>query len=252
MKHIINFSGGKDSTALLFMMIEKSMRVDEVIYCNTGLEFPEMERHIKKVKSMIDVPFTELRPEKPFIWWLWEKPVYGGEWHGYGWPTPFKRWCTTRLKLQPMNDYYRNIGEHVRYIGVTSDEQHRTTASANHKFPLIKWNMTGLDCLNYCRSKGFEWEGLYQHYKSVACWCCPLQNTKSLRYLFNSRPELWQRLREIDGQRREGRISYFFPGLFSVADMQARFELEQKYIAEGQSISGRKFFKEWKRIINHE
>ena len=36
MKHIINFSGGKDSTALLFMMIEKSMRVDEVIYCNTG------------------------------------------------------------------------------------------------------------------------------------------------------------------------------------------------------------------------
>ena len=79
MKHIINFSGGKDSTALLFMMIEKSMRVDEVIYCNTGLEFPEMERHIKKVKSMIDVPFTELRPEKPFIWWLWEKPVYGGE-----------------------------------------------------------------------------------------------------------------------------------------------------------------------------
>lgn len=45
MKHIINFSGGKDSTALLFMMIEKSMRVDEVIYSGRKF-FKEWKRII--------------------------------------------------------------------------------------------------------------------------------------------------------------------------------------------------------------
>ena len=36
MKHIVNFSGGKDSTAMLLKMIEKDMPIDEIIFCDTG------------------------------------------------------------------------------------------------------------------------------------------------------------------------------------------------------------------------
>lgn len=32
MKHVIQFSGGKDSTAMLLMMLEQGMTVDEIIF----------------------------------------------------------------------------------------------------------------------------------------------------------------------------------------------------------------------------
>ena len=50
---IVQFSGGKDSTCLLLMMLEKGMQVDEIICCDTGKEFPQMYDHIKKVDQYI-------------------------------------------------------------------------------------------------------------------------------------------------------------------------------------------------------
>ena len=50
-KHIVSFSGGKDSTAMLLLMIEKGYKIDEIIFLDTGVEFPEMYEHIEKVKK---------------------------------------------------------------------------------------------------------------------------------------------------------------------------------------------------------
>ena len=33
--NIVSLSGGKDSTAMLLMMLEKSYRIDEIIFCDT-------------------------------------------------------------------------------------------------------------------------------------------------------------------------------------------------------------------------
>jgi 3'-phosphoadenosine 5'-phosphosulfate sulfotransferase (PAPS reductase)/FAD synthetase len=46
-KHIVSFSGGKDSTAMLLKMIENKMKIDEIIFCDTTVEFDEMYEHIK-------------------------------------------------------------------------------------------------------------------------------------------------------------------------------------------------------------
>ena len=53
MEHIVSFSGGKDSTAMLLMMLEKNMPIDEIIFCDTGKEFPQMYEHIEKVQKYI-------------------------------------------------------------------------------------------------------------------------------------------------------------------------------------------------------
>ena len=39
---VVSFSGGKDSTAMLLRMIELKETINEVIFCDTGMEFPEM------------------------------------------------------------------------------------------------------------------------------------------------------------------------------------------------------------------
>ena len=40
--HIVSFSGGKDSTAMLLHMMELGMQIDIVLYCDTWMEFPAM------------------------------------------------------------------------------------------------------------------------------------------------------------------------------------------------------------------
>jgi len=52
-KHIISFSGGKDSTAMLIRMIELGMQIDEILFADTGVEFPEMYDYIREVEIYI-------------------------------------------------------------------------------------------------------------------------------------------------------------------------------------------------------
>lgn len=43
--HAVSLSGGKDSTAMLLLMIERDMPIDLVLSADTGMEFPKMYEH---------------------------------------------------------------------------------------------------------------------------------------------------------------------------------------------------------------
>lgn len=78
MKHILSFSGGKDSTYLLLELIRRKYPLDEVVYFDTGWEFPAMYEHIKKCKKKCEnynVSFVTLQPEHSFDYLMFEKPV---------------------------------------------------------------------------------------------------------------------------------------------------------------------------------
>ena len=47
----IEFSGGKDSTALLFKMLEKGKHIDKVIRVDFELDYPELLKHIADVEK---------------------------------------------------------------------------------------------------------------------------------------------------------------------------------------------------------
>jgi len=67
MKHVVSFSGGKDSTAMLLMMVEQNIPIDEVVYYSMGSwEWDEMLLHIEKIKNDIpsSIEFTELGDEE--------------------------------------------------------------------------------------------------------------------------------------------------------------------------------------------
>ncbi|WP_147369010.1 phosphoadenosine phosphosulfate reductase domain-containing protein, partial [Fusobacterium necrophorum] len=69
-KHIVSFSGGKDSTAMLLMMLEKKLKVDDIVFLDTGVEFPEMYEHIEKIEKNINRKITKLKAEKSFEFML--------------------------------------------------------------------------------------------------------------------------------------------------------------------------------------
>lgn len=63
------------------------------------------------------------------------------------------------------------------------------------RYPLADWNMTEKDCLEYCYAKGFNWNGLYEKFHRLSCWCCPLQRLGGLKILYREYPNLWSKLK---------------------------------------------------------
>ena len=166
MKHVVQFSGGKDSTAMLLMMLERGMQVDEIIMCDTGMEFPGMYQHIEKVRQYIK-PYgkdiTILKAEHDYEWYMFHKPIIRGKnkgQHGFGWAGMNNRWCTRALKIEPTQNYLKQYGgDIVTYIGIASDEPKRHFESDTIKHPLFEWGVSEKMALSYCKEHGFTWGG---------------------------------------------------------------------------------------------
>lgn len=78
MKHILSFSGGKDSTYLAIYLVENSYPLDEAVMFDTGWEFPQMYKHIEKMRAYLEnhnVELTVLKPKRSFDYLMTEKLV---------------------------------------------------------------------------------------------------------------------------------------------------------------------------------
>lgn len=71
-KYIVSLSGGKDSTAMLLRLLEEGRPVDEILFCDTGIEFDAMYRHIDKLEMYIGQPITRLKSNYEFEYLLLE------------------------------------------------------------------------------------------------------------------------------------------------------------------------------------
>jgi 3'-phosphoadenosine 5'-phosphosulfate sulfotransferase (PAPS reductase)/FAD synthetase len=226
-------------------MIEEGMKIDLILFCDTGLEFPEMYEHIRKVEKYIGRKITILKPEKDFMWWATEysfKSKTGSEIKGKGYPSRMIRWCNQKFKRDVCNKYLNELRKKydvIIYAGIAFDEPSRV---ANLNYPLIyRWRMTEKACLQFCYERGFDWDGLYEIWDRVSCWCCPLQSLKSLRKLRKYRPNLWKKLKEIDAKLAHT-IQPNFKFDRSLSDIERRFEVEDEFIAEGKKIGTKEFY----------
>ena len=78
--HAVSLSGGKDSTAMLLLMIERGMPIDIVLTADTGMEFPEMYDHLAKLDEYLyrerGIHLTMLRHPKGFEYMMFEEERY--------------------------------------------------------------------------------------------------------------------------------------------------------------------------------
>lgn len=112
---IIGFSGGKDSTATLKIVLSacRSMaappRID-VIYCDTGVENPLLDRYVKTLFGNLrneidyDLPFLTARILRAPVEQRFFVKIIG---RGYPPPTNNFRWCTSYLRIRPVANFIR-------------------------------------------------------------------------------------------------------------------------------------------------
>jgi len=241
MNQIVSLSGGKDSTAMLLMMLERKEPIHSVVFFDTGWEFPEMLVHIEKLKAFVwekyQLKVWTIHPRLPFEYWMFGRPITAkkgpekGKVHriGNGWPSSYRRWCTSK-KVEAIQFFTKPIPDAVSCIGYAKDEEDRQfhDAKIQHRFPLIEYGVTEKDALRYCFDKGYNWGGLYDVFHRVSCFCCPLQKLSELRKLRRSYPQLWTKMLEWDDMQPSHNQGFL--------DQKSVHNLENRFAEEDRQL----------------
>lgn len=127
----IGYSGGKDSSALLklvfnaFMEIELFHKPVTVIYCDTGVENPIVTKYVFEtfeklktecIKHSIPIKFKILVPKLNDRFFV---KVIG---RGYPTPTNIFRWCTDKLRINPVKSVIDKNKNAVILLGIRNSE----------------------------------------------------------------------------------------------------------------------------------
>jgi DNA sulfur modification protein DndC len=117
---VVAYSGGKDSSAVLKLVINALLRKPElaervtVIYCDTKVENPILDGFVKRtlraLKAELGLLGLEVRIKilSPALHQRYFVRVVG---RGYPPPTSFFRWCTKDLRIRPVQTFIRGFGE---------------------------------------------------------------------------------------------------------------------------------------------
>ena len=241
-KYVVSLSGGKDSTAMLLRLLEEKCPVDLILFCDTGLEFPQMYEHLARLEAYIGRPIIRLKAEYDFEYYFLhytpkQKNPALEQYSGMSWAGPRNRWCTGILKTRVVDAYLKELRKDhtvIEYVGIAADEPKRIK---DKTYPLAEWGMTEKDCLVYCYERGFDWGGLYEIFHRVSCWCCPLQSLDELRKLHRYFPDLWRQLEKWD----DATWRTFIKG-YSTRDLATRFDFEEQWQKAGGNIRSRAFY----------
>jgi len=135
---LIGYSGGKDSSLLVTLVVETVLRLPEyartkkifIVTSDTGVENPVVKKYMHSSSEKINIFSKKVRAniQADIIY----PDVTQSFWSliiGLGYPTPEPpgfRWCTERLKILPMNKYTNSLieqsGEVILLLGVRKAE----------------------------------------------------------------------------------------------------------------------------------
>ena len=136
---MIGYSGGKDSTAALQLVwmaieglpIEQRKKQIHIMNTDTLVESPVVSKWVEKSLEAMKIeaktkqlPFVpqQLIPDYNNTFWV---NLIG---RGYPFPRMKYRWCTDRLKIQPVNNFIKNkIAEHGEVILVLGTRKSEST-----------------------------------------------------------------------------------------------------------------------------
>ena len=227
-KHIVSFSGGKDSTAMLIRMIEEGMPIDDIVFIKVmatatlGAELPEMYDYIERVEDYIHRKITVVPSILNFDE-VFHQVFMSGERCGeiYGYPFTIGAWCNNRLKIRTIERHFKTYGKHIRYVGIAADEPGRLERlEAYCRAPLAEWGMTEKHCISFLKDRNLI-NPLYQKFRRLGCWFCVKQGLDSLRIIRREYPDYWAMMLRWDLES-----PHPFKPEWTVHDLEERFATE--------------------------
>src|SRR5215216_2235810 len=163
-RHIVNLSGGKDSTALAIFLRGKLPQV-EYLFCDTHKELPETYEYLDRLAAYLQRPIIKLNAQRGFDHWL---DMYGGML-----PSARVRWCTRKLKIEPFEAY---VGDDTvwSYVGIRADEARSgyvsTKPNIHPVFPFKEFGLTIADVERLLEASGLGLPAYYEWRQRSGCY----------------------------------------------------------------------------------
>lgn len=193
MQKFISFSGGVESTTMCLLYGKGA----KAIVCDIGDEEPEMLDRWDYVENMMKVIHDgdfELIRIKPY------SIVKGNFYDNLNdyvlakgvFPSSGMRFCTGRLKIEPIDDFLSTQGECELMIGLNADEENDRDGNwelldnVNYTYPLVDDGHTRDDCKSYLQEYGLDPQ-FPPYMKRGGCRKCFFKGKKELKakYFFN-------------------------------------------------------------------
>lgn len=216
--NLVSFSGGKDSTTVLQIVLNAIAIKPEaklyIVTSDTMMEIPFFQSYVNLVKlrikrqieqSGLNAEVVTVKPRLQDSFWV---SVIG---KGYPAASMGFRWCTGRLKIEPITKFTKTVTagkSYAVFVGVRSAESalrakiyKQKDYKPNHYAPILDWSSH--DVWEYLLTEPCPWgdghadlvkvykhssdECVYGESQGVCvgnarygCWACPLQKSSQL------------------------------------------------------------------------
>lgn len=211
MKRYLSWSGGKDSSASIVLAYAKGLHLDGVIFSevmfdhsrNISGENPKQiqwiyETAIPIIKKM-GYPVKVVRAQKDYKTLFntritaksKNKERIGKKW---GFPLGGMCFINRDLKVAPIKQFNKQLGECEQIIGIAVDEPERLARlKHNSRSLLAESSITEKDTYKICRDYNLL-SPIYEYSSRGGCWFCPNCSIKEFAQFKKEFPELWVEL----------------------------------------------------------
>ncbi len=234
MKHIVCFSGGKDSTALV-LWAKENLPEFTTVFCDTGWEHPITYAYVEEInQTLLGGQLVTLTSEKypgGFVQLCCDRKMV---------PGVKTRFCTQELKVFPLHKYFESLDDEVTsYQGIRADESASRANMQEEQWlddaggywvrrPLLRW--TAEMCFDMMRKHGVKPNPLYLLGSSrVGCFPCIMTGLGELKRILSFFPEIKQKLIDLEAKvniasaDRQREMNYSPRTFFRTDTIPARF-----------------------------
>jgi phosphoadenosine phosphosulfate reductase len=172
----VSFSGGKDSLAALCLCLKaRSRQKPDVLFIDTGLEFPETVDYVHRLSESKKLKLHVIEGQGDFF----------QEAQTFGPPAKDFRWCCKTHKLGPLASFIREhypkgcvtvegrrIYESFNRSRISFIERNPYVPGQTTLSPIRNWN--ALEVMLYIYWNGLQPNPLYdEDFERIGCWLCP-------------------------------------------------------------------------------
>lgn len=208
---VLAISGGKDSAACALAMREAGLDFT-MAFADTGWESPVTYEHL----DYLETKLGKIHRVKA------DMQMVGQIRHRKGFPSRMQRWCTRKLKIEPLRAFHDSLGDDtVNVAGIRGSESATRAAMPecedDDKWggwvwrPIIRWTVPMV--LDIHHRHGVEVNPLYRDgHNRVGCYPCIYANKGDIRLVADNSPGRIEEIRQLEAEMSEvrGEATTFF------------------------------------------
>ena len=220
--YVLSFSGGKDSTALLYLLVKNKYPLTAVVCNKMPFEEPDMYEHLVKMDNWLYAQIglritfvTETKPIEQFMSDTTKRGKHKGIIRGFPLKVSGFCWISRDWKIVPLEKWQRDYSKKHNcvvylYLGFATDEknrlrqqkineynENRVTYQQFYKesYPLVDFNYTEKDCLALLKEQQLVCD-THINYNRSGCWFCQKASVEARLFAIKQQPDRIKLIRE--------------------------------------------------------